>query len=43
MKQFSLKEYLIILAALALATLAVLNYFDVIQIDLLFLDHEKAI
>ena len=36
MKQFSLKEYLIILAALALAALSVLNSFDVIQIDLLF-------
>ncbi len=42
MKQFTLKEYLIILAALALATLSVLNYFDVIQIDL-FLLNEKTV
>jgi len=30
MKQFSIKEYLMILAALALAVLAVLCYYEVI-------------
>ena len=36
MKRFSIKEYLYILFALLIAILAVLNYLDIIQIDMLF-------
>jgi len=32
MKQFSLKEYLIILAALAIAVIAALAYYDIINL-----------
>jgi len=37
MKRFSIKEYFYVLIALAIATFAILNYFDIIQIDLLLL------
>jgi len=35
MKQFSVKEYLIILAALAIAVIAALAYYDIINIQTL--------
>jgi len=43
MKRFSLKEYLIVLVALIVAVLAILNYFDLIQIDLFFIKENHII
>lgn len=43
MKRFSIKEYLFILIALAIAIFAILNYFDIVQIDLLFIKENHII